>query len=117
MTKSILIAITMLTAAVTTAHAGTNDGAKKKSRTDTIAVPEMQCGMCEERIETALEKLKGVTSATADAEANRVIVTYNPSTTTRTKLEKAIAKVGYDAGSHEATAAAQAKLHGCCKPE
>ena len=117
MTKSILIVLLMITGATLTARADIDESAKKKSRTDTIAVPEMQCGMCEERIETALEKMKGVTSATADAEANHVIVRYNPSTTTRAKLEKAIANVGYDAGSHETTAAAQAKLHGCCKPE
>lgn len=85
-------------------------------RTDTIAVPHMQCGMCEVTISKRLKKVEGVSGVEADAEANLVIVTYDPSKTSRTKLEKAIARAGYDAGSAKTTKKAQAKLHGCCRP-
>ena len=85
-------------------------------RSDTISVPEMQCGMCEMTISKRLKKIDGVTRVEADAEANTVVVTYDPAKVTLAKLEKAIAEVGYDAGDTETTAAAQAKLHGCCKP-
>ena len=85
-------------------------------RTDTISVPDMQCGMCESRISKRLKKVEGVTGVEADAEANTVVVTYDPAKVTLAKLEKAIAEVGYDAGDTETTTAAQAKLHGCCKP-
>jgi copper chaperone CopZ len=85
-------------------------------RTDTISVPDMQCGMCEHRISKRLMKVEGVTTVEADAEANTVVVTYAPSKVTKAKLEKAIAEVGYDAGDTETTTDAQAKLHACCKP-
>lgn len=89
---------------------------KKKERTDTISVPEMQCGMCEYRIERTIKKLKGVSAIVADAEANHVVVTYNPNTISRQSIEKAIADVGYNAGDAKTTAETQAKLSACCRP-
>ncbi len=89
---------------------------KKKERTDTISVPEMQCGMCEYRIERTIKKLKGVSAVVADAEANHVVVTYNPKTISRQKIEKTIAEVGYNAGDAKTTSEAQAKLSACCRP-
>lgn len=102
--------------AASTTYAAPQGVEKSGNRTDTIAVPEMQCGMCESRIEKAVKALKGIASVTADAEANRVIVTYNPKSVSRSAIEKGIAGVGYDAGETPTTAAAQAKLHGCCRP-
>lgn len=90
--------------------------AREGVRTDTISVPHMQCGMCEMTISKRLKKVDGVTEVEADAEANTVVVTYDPAKVRLATLEKAIAEAGYDAGNTETTAAAQAKLHGCCKP-
>lgn len=96
--------------------AGEAGNLKKGEQTDSISVPEMQCGMCEMRIEKGLKKIKGVKSISADAEANIVVVTYNSKKTSREKLEEAIAALGYDAGDHEADAEKQASLPGCCRP-
>ncbi len=97
-------------------QAGTGEMQKKKERTITVSVPQMQCGMCEERIEKALKKIDGVVSVEADAEADTVVVTYNPEKTSRKSIEREIADLGYDAGEKKAKAEAQAKLPGCCKP-
>lgn len=104
------------TASGTASASATTPAAAKAIRTDTISVPEMQCGMCEERIEEALVAITGVKSATADAEANHVVVKYETKSTSRTKLEAAIAAAGYDAGAKKAVKKAQNALPGCCKP-
>lgn len=109
-------AFVLTTAAVSATYAAPLGVEKTADRTDTIAVPEMQCGMCESRIEKAVKKLKGIASVSADAEANRVVVTYDPNSASRGGIEKAIADAGYDAGGTATTAAAQSKLHGCCRP-
>ena len=89
---------------------------KEKMRTDTISVPQMQCGSCEERIAGRLAKLSGVATATADAEAKHVIVTYSPRKVKLEKITKEIAATGYNAGNEQTTAELQAKLPRCCQP-
>lgn len=89
---------------------------KPPMRTDTISVPEIQCGMCENRIEKVVGALEGVASVTADAASDRVIVTYDRRKVLRIKIERTIAAAGYDAGNVSADAVAQEKLHACCKP-
>ncbi|MGE3801770.1 MAG: heavy-metal-associated domain-containing protein [Candidatus Kapaibacterium sp.] len=96
--------------------AGTEAAQKKRERTITISVPEMQCGMCEARIEKGLKKINGVKTVKADAEENTVVVTYDTKKTSRSKIEEAIAKLGYDAGEKEANETAQSQLSACCKP-
>lgn len=86
-------------------------------RTDTVAVPGMQCGMCEQTISKKLRKIRGVRKVTADAEGKRVVVTYDANRVTRRSIERGIAAVGYDAGSERATEKAKAALPGCCRME
>lgn len=89
---------------------------KAKSRTDTIAVPEMQCGMCEKRISGALEKIPGISKVSADADMKHVVVTYNPRKITRAAIEARIAATGYDTETVHTTNAAQKALPMCCRP-
>jgi copper chaperone CopZ len=89
--------------------------APHKVRTDTIAVPGMQCGMCEETISRKLRSLGGVRNVSADAEGKRVIVTYDPARVTRRSIGRTIAAVGYDTGSARATTKAKAALPECCR--
>lgn len=86
-----------------------------KARTDTIAVPGMQCGMCEEKISKKLKSLHGVQEVSADAEGKQVIVTYDSRRISQRSIERAIAEAGYDAGSARATAKVKAALPGCCR--
>jgi len=89
---------------------------KGGTRTDTIAVPDMQCTSCEKIIKGALMKLRGIVTVRADAEANRVVVTYDSRRIQRRRIEQAIAQAGYDAGSARTTPARQQELPMCCRP-
>lgn len=84
--------------------------------TDTIRVPEIQCGMCESKIQKALKKSAFVSSVEADAENDVVVVAYDNSKAKRADIEKLIAMTGYATENIPADKAAQAALHGCCQP-
>lgn len=96
--------------------AGEHGTAARKLRTDTIAVPAMQCGMCEERITERLRKIAAIRSVHADAEAKRVVVTYDPRRIRLAEIERRVAAIGYDAGGARAVADAQRALPMCCRP-
>lgn len=87
----------------------------KRQYVDTIAVPDMQCSMCEKRITEAVKKIKGVVNINADAEQKRVIVTTTRRSL-RKNIEKAIVNVGYDAGTSRTNQAKQQALPSCCQP-
>lgn len=73
------------------------------------------CGMCEERIETALLNTKGVWAADWNEKTHEAVVVYNPKKTTELALHQAVAAVGHDTKKATASDAAYAKVHGCCK--
>jgi copper chaperone CopZ len=119
-TRNLMTAIALILIGATSMFARENglpgDTKGGNTRTDTISVPDMQCEMCEKRITGALEKVAGVSSVSADAEAKQVVVTYDPKKITLRKIEKKIAAVGYDAGETTTTAASRNALPACCRP-
>ena len=80
-----------------------------------ISVETAVCDMCSATIETALEKAEGVKSAAVDLEAKTVTVEFDPTKTTLTKIEQAIANAGYNANETVRNAEAYEKLDACCK--
>lgn len=84
-------------------------------KTDSIKVYG-NCGMCKNRIQKAA-KIDGVTSASWDAEAQTLVVTYDPAKTTNDDIQKKVAAVGHDTEKYSAPDAVYNKLHGCCKYE
>jgi periplasmic mercuric ion binding protein len=80
-----------------------------------ISLPTIQCGMCEQNINKALDKVKGVKSLSVDLEGKKVTVTYDDAVTSVSKIEKAITKAGYDANNQKANKKAYDKLNECCK--
>lgn len=83
------------------------------TKTDTIAV-NGDCGMCEATIEKAA-KLRGVSKADWDADAKRLIVTYNPEKVTPEGIQRSIAAKGYDTELFVATEASYKALPECCQ--
>jgi copper chaperone CopZ len=73
------------------------------------------CGMCEDRIETALLNTKGIWAAEWNASNHQVAVVYNPKKIMELDLHQAVAAAGHDTKKVKATDAAYAKVHGCCK--
>lgn len=85
-----------------------------QTQKESIAVAG-NCGMCKSNIEKAA-KGAGATSAEWNADTKTLAVSY-PSNITATKIQQAIAAVGYDTRDVKAADAAYDKLHACCKYE
>lgn len=89
---------------------------EKSKKTETVDIQTSAvCGMCKDRIETALFGVKGVKSASLDLATKVVTVKYKPSEVTADELRAGISKTGYDADSIPADPQAYEKLHACCK--
>ena len=72
------------------------------------------CGMCETRIEKALDA-PGIIMAQWDAETQKAMVAYKTKVITEDEIHQLVAKVGHDTDKKKATDEAYANLHGCCK--
>ena len=75
-----------------------------------------KCGDCEERIEGALNYLKGVVFAELDNETKMVTVRYKTKKVSLDQMKAEIAAAGYDADDVKGDEAAIEKLPACCKP-
>jgi periplasmic mercuric ion binding protein len=71
------------------------------------------CGMCKERIESALDK-GGVKLATWDAKTKNLEVVYNAKKITELEIHELIAAVGHDTEKVKAKDAVYAELPFCC---
>jgi len=71
------------------------------------------CGMCEKRIENALD-VKGITFSDWDRNTKEVFIKYNPRIISEDELHKLIAGVGHDTDKAKADTTIYSKLPGCC---
>lgn len=83
--------------------------------TETIKVSG-NCGMCKTTIEKAATKA-GAATADWDEDSKELKVSYAVNKTSSDKIQKQIAKSGYDTQGVKATDKAYNSLHGCCKYE
>lgn len=89
---------------------------EKSKKTETVEIQTSAvCGMCKDRIETALFGVKGVKSASLDMATKVVTVKYKPAEVSADELRASISQTGYDADSVPADPQAYEKLHACCK--
>ncbi len=87
--------------------------AQSTVKTETIKVWG-NCEMCKTKIEKAA-KSAGAASALWDEESKELKVSYSESKSSSVKIQKAIAKTGYDTQDFTADDKAYNKLHGCCQ--
>ena len=73
------------------------------------------CGMCENRIETAAKSVDGVSAADWNKETKMLELSFDESKTSVKKVQMAIAKVGHDTPMHKAKDEVYNALPGCCK--
>jgi periplasmic mercuric ion binding protein len=108
--KKILFIATFLMFAFTGANA------QKKSKTESVTFQtSAKCGMCKMRLEKDMSLAKGVQTATLDLTDKKMTLVYNPRKTNKTKLQNAIAKIGYDADEVVANQKSHDALPGCCR--
>ena len=74
------------------------------------------CGMCEERIENALDT-KGISIADWSQETRICQVTFNASKITEKQIHQIVANVGHDTQKCRATDETYMGLHQCCHYE
>lgn len=99
--------------AISFSVASAQNGALKNLKTVTFTVNGV-CDMCKSSIEQAA-KVPGVTAATWNKQTHKLSLTFNPAKTKIETVQKAIAAVGYDAGSLKASDKAYNSLPSCCK--
>jgi len=108
--KHLMILATFFLLATT---AGAQEGKKvEEVKIQTSAV----CNDCKDRIEGALNYLKGVQFAELDNETKVVTVRYKTKKVNLDDIKAEIASVGYSADEVKAEEAAVKKLPACCKP-
>ena len=93
--------------------AGTALYAQKNIVVDTLWVNGL-CGMCEERIEKAMDT-KGVITADYDHHTKKLALVYNSKKISEDKIHALIHAVGHDTEKGKAPDEVYANIHGCCK--
>lgn len=73
-----------------------------------------KCEHCKERIEKTVLGIKGVSAAVWNQQRKQLLLKYNPEKTDTIAIEKALVKVGHDAGSLKADDATYEALPECC---
>jgi hypothetical protein len=86
-----------------------------QTKTETFKVAG-ECGMCKKKIESTAKK-GGASYAAWDVDSKMLTVKYSGTSSSKAKIEKAIAAVGYDTPGFKTTEAAYSKLDGCCQYE
>lgn len=89
--KKLMFATTLILA-FTATWAG---AALAAMQTATLSVPGMYCAVCPITVKKALEKVPGVTKATASLEKKEAVVTYDDAKTSVNKLLDATFEAGY----------------------
>ncbi|GJQ06498.1 heavy-metal-associated domain-containing protein [Capnocytophaga cynodegmi] len=72
------------------------------------------CEMCKKRIEKAAYSIKGVKSAIWNVESGNIQVIIDERKCSVKDVQKAIAKIGHDAGEERADNKTYENLHHCC---
>lgn len=72
------------------------------------------CGMCEARIEKALD-VPGIVSAEWDQKTQKATVAYKTKVISEDQIHQLVAAVGHDTEKYKATDEVYQNLHGCCK--
>ena len=73
------------------------------------------CGMCENRIEKAVNAVDGVSKADWNKDSKMLEVTFDDAKTDIHKVHMAVAKAGHDTEMHKAKDEVYNDLPSCCK--
>ncbi len=65
------------------------------TRKDIVKIGGMHCAMCAKRVEEALSKLAGVSSASVNPSTGTALIEYDPARVTATNIKESIEQAGY----------------------
>ncbi|SDD31466.1 heavy-metal-associated domain-containing protein, partial [Williamwhitmania taraxaci] len=82
--------------------------------TETSGTISPKYQMCKERIESTAKLVKGVASAEWSSDNQLLHVQFDPTKTSVTAIQKALAKVGHDTEKFKASNAVYNSLPECC---
>ncbi len=108
--KNIKIAFIVLTVALVSLSNLTAKEVKSEIKT-----PSVQCEMCKNTIETALNKLEGLSSANVDFKKKITTVKFDDEKISIDEIRNEISDAGYDADKVKKDKRAYKRLHNCCK--
>lgn len=93
----------------------TNSQAQKPPKKATVEITVSgNCGMCERRINTALDT-KGIMASSWDRHTKKAEIVYNPRKISENEIHELIAGVGHDTEKLKAKKEVYEKLPGCCQ--
>ena len=73
-----------------------------------------KCGMCETRIEKAVDAVPGVVKSAWEQKTQMLSVTYKANKVKKSDIHRAVAKVGHDTDLVRSEDKVYDALHGCC---
>ena len=112
MKKFFLVAMMAIFAFAT---ANAQEQAVAEEQTVQISLPKYCCSESDALIEKTLAYEKGVESFQLNPITKSVLVTFKTKKTNQMKIEKALAKAGFETPNFKANERAVAKLPNCCK--
>ena len=112
MKKFFLVAMMAIFAFAT---ANAQEQAVAEEQTVQISLPKYCCSESDALIEKTLAYEKGVESFQLNPITKSVLVTFKTKKTNQLKIEKALAKAGFETPNFKANERAVAKLPNCCK--
>lgn len=89
----------------------------KGAKEQVVIQSSVQCGMCVETIQSALNKVEGVKNVNVVLPKQRIRVRFDPTKTNADAIRTAISQAGYDADAIKADPNAYQKLPACCQKE
>ncbi|HIP49683.1 MAG TPA: copper chaperone [Lutibacter sp.] len=110
--KKIILVLVLLSYAIQ--GIAQDNTTKKKTEKATFWV-NGNCEMCQNRIQKAALKTKGVKMAKWNIESDMLSVVYKTKNCNIADIKENIAKVGHDSQGHKATNEVYNNLHGCCQ--
>ena len=87
--------------------------AQTKKVIDTKIFVNGMCGMCEDRIENALD-VKGIKTANWDEDSKMCRIVYREDLISEDKIHQILAEAGHDTKKVKATKEVYDNLHHCC---
>lgn len=111
--KKIFLSAVLAIIALTFGYAQEQNQATEQ--TVQISLPKYCCSESDALIEKTLAYEKGVESFQLNPITKSVLVTFKTKKTSQEKIEKALAKAGFETPNFKANERAVAKLSGCCK--